>query len=204
MQQDVPADSPIHEPLEMVTSETRRLTNLVGQLRELYRPKIAVEKRPEELLDILEEAHALLIPHMNNAGVEWHPLTGLQRCYVNCVRDQVLEVFLNVSMNAIQSMQSHGGSLFVDMGITDEWVGVIFKDTGPGISKEMMLHLFEPFMTTKASGLGLGLSITYGIVQRHGGQIQVDNQPGKGATFTVLLPLHEHDGDEEESKHGNK
>ena len=204
MQQDVPADSPMHEPLEMVTSETRRLTTLVGQLRELYRPKIAVEKHPEELLDILEEAHALLIPHMNNAGVEWHPLTGLQRCYINCVRDQVLEVFLNLSMNAIQSMQSHGGTLFVDMGITDDWVGVIFKDTGPGIPKEMMLHLFEPFMTTKASGLGLGLSITYGIVQRHGGQIQVDNQPGKGATFTVLLPLHDHDGDEEESKHANK
>ena len=204
MQQDITPDSPIHEPLEMVTSETARLTNLVGQLRELYRPKAGMDKQSQELLDILEEAHSLLTPHLNNARVEWHPMAGLQRCYINCVRDQVLEVFLNISMNAIEAMHAHGGSLFVDMHVSEEWAAVVFKDTGPGIPNEIMEHLFEPFMTTKASGLGLGLSIIYGIVQRHGGQIQVDNQPGQGATFTVLLPLKLYDGGEEEVKDGSK
>ncbi len=197
IQQDVTPESPIHEPLEMVTSETLRLTNLVGQLRELYRPKAGLNKQSQELLDILEEAHALLIPHLNNARVEWLPLTGLQRCYINCVRDQILEVFLNISVNAIEAMQHHGGKLYVDMKVTEEWATVIFKDTGPGIPKEILPHLFEPFMTSKASGLGLGLSITYGIIQRHGGQIQVENQPSQGATFTILLPLHSQSGDEE-------
>jgi signal transduction histidine kinase len=188
----------------MVTSETLRLTNLVGQLRELYRPKVGIHKHPHELLDILEEAHSLLIPHLNNARVEWQPLTGLQRCYINCVRDQVLEVFLNISMNAIEAMHNRGGNLFVDMSVSKDWAAVIFRDTGPGIPEEILPHLFEPFMTTKASGLGLGLSITYGIVQRHGGQIQVENQPGQGASFTVLLPLKSYSGGEEESKHGNE
>ncbi len=63
-----------------------------------------------------------------------------------------------------------------------------FKDTGPGIPEEIAQHIFEPFMTTKASGLGLGLSISYGIVQRHGGQIHLENQSGQGATFTIWLP----------------
>ena len=204
IQQDVTADNPIQEPLEMARSETLRITNLVGHLRELYRPKTGLLRSPHEILDILEEAHSLLIPHLNNARVQWQPLTGLQRCYVNCVRDQILEVFLNISMNAIEAMQSHGGTLFVNMGVSEDSAAIIFKDTGPGIPDEMAPHLFEPFMTTKASGLGLGLSITYGIVQRHGGQIQVDNQPGQGASFTVLLPLITHGGGKEESQHGNK
>jgi PAS domain S-box-containing protein len=192
IQQDVTAESPIQEPLEMATSETLRLSNLVGQLRELYRPKVGISKEPNEILDILEEVHSLLIPHLNSARVQWQPLTGIQRCYINCVRDQILEVFLNISMNAIEAMQSRGGTLFVDMIEAEERTGVIFRDTGPGIPEEIAQHLFEPFMTTKGSGLGLGLSISYGIVQRHGGQIQVENQPGQGATFTIWMPQTSH------------
>jgi signal transduction histidine kinase len=115
------------------------------------------------------------------------------------VRDQILEVFLNISVNAIEAMQHHGGRLFVDMKVSDGWAYISFRDSGPGIPREILPHLFEPFMTSKASGLGLGLSISYGIVQRHGGQIQVDNQPGQGATFTVSLPLKVQGGDEENS-----
>ncbi len=205
IQQDVTADNPIQEPLEMAASETLRITNLVGQLRELYRPKTSSQKEPHEILDILEEAHSLLIPHLNNARVQWRPLNGLQRCYIDCERDQIMEVFLNISMNAIEAMQAHGGTLSVDMEVSGDWAAVIFRDTGPGIPQEMMPHLFEPFMTTKASGLGLGLSITYGILQRHGGQIQVENQHPQGASFTILLPLKKAStGGEEEDEHGNE
>jgi PAS domain S-box-containing protein len=188
IQQEVTPESPIQEPLEMAASETLRLTNLVGHLRELYRPKPGINKQSNEILDIVEEVHSLLVPHLNSARVEWQPLKGLQRCYVECVRDQILEVFLNISMNAIEAMQSKGGTIFVDMIKAEERIAVIFKDTGPGITEEIAQHIFEPFMTTKASGLGLGLSISYGIVQRHGGQIIMENQPGQGATFTIWLP----------------
>ncbi len=188
LQQDVTPESPLQEPLEMATSETLRLTNLVGHLRELYRPKVGINKQSNEILDILEEVHSLLIPHLNSARVQWQPLTGLQRIYMDCVRDQILEVFLNISMNAIEAMQGNGGTLFVDMVRSEDQVGVIIKDTGPGIPEEIAQHIFEPFMTTKASGLGLGLSISYGIVQRHGGQITLENHPGQGATFTIWLP----------------
>jgi signal transduction histidine kinase len=65
---------------------------------------------------------------------------------------------------------------------------VIISDNGPGIKPEILPHVFEPFITTKEYGLGLGLSICYGIIQKHGGQITVDSKPGEGTSFIVWLP----------------
>jgi PAS domain S-box-containing protein len=203
LQQEITPESPLHEPLEMAASETLRLTNLVGHLRQLYRPKTGINKQPNEILDILEEVHSLLIPHLNNARVQWQRLSGLQRCYIDCVRDQILEVFLNICMNAVEAMQMDGGMIFVDMVKSGDRVGVIIKDTGPGIPDEIARHIFEPFMTNKTSGLGLGLSISYGIVQRHGGQILMETQPGQGATFTIWLPQTDSDAIKEEIDHAN-
>jgi PAS domain S-box-containing protein len=204
IQQDVTKESPIKEPLGMATSETMRLTNLVSHLRALYRPRVSLGKEPHEILDIIEEVHSLLIPHLNNAKVIWQSLPGLQRCIINCVRDQIVEVFLNISMNAIEAMQGTGGTLFVDMNVSVDQVAVIFRDTGPGIPDEIAHNLFEPFMTTKGSGLGLGLSISYGIVQRHGGQIKVETKPDQGATFTISLPMYMRGIGQEEIDHGNE
>jgi len=67
---------------------------------------------------------------------------------------------------------------------------VSFRDTGPGLTSEQIAHLFEPFYTTKSTGTGLGLAISYGIIERHGGTIEVSSQPGQGATFVVELPVH--------------
>ena len=71
-----------------------------------------------------------------------------------------------------------------------EQVGVIISDTGPGISAEVLSHIFEPFVTTKGYGLGLGLSISYSIIQKHGGEITVDSRPDQGTSFTVWLPIY--------------
>lgn len=68
-------------------------------------------------------------------------------------------------------------------------MGIIFTDTGPGIAADMLPHIFEPFITTKEYGLGLGLSICYDIIEKHGGQITLDSQLGQGTSFTVWLPV---------------
>ncbi|NIV40213.1 MAG: hypothetical protein GWN58_65665 [Anaerolineae bacterium] len=70
-----------------------------------------------------------------------------------------------------------------------EWVLTYFRDVGPGISSEEIANLFEPFYTTKSDGTGLGLAISYGIVERHGGSIEIASQSGPGATFIVKLPV---------------
>jgi nitrogen fixation negative regulator NifL len=191
IQQDTESDSPDKEPLEMARSETNRLSNIVGQLRQLYRPQTIQTMRSQELLGIIEEVHSLLVPHLSNSSVVWQPLSGMKRCNINCIREQMIEVFLNISMNAIEAMQPSGGVLNIDMVYPEnnDQVGVIFTDTGPGISTEILPHIFEPFITNKEYGLGLGLSICYGIVQKHGGQITVESRPGLGTNFTIWLPI---------------
>jgi two-component system NtrC family sensor kinase len=99
------------------------------------------------------------------------------------------QVFLNLSLNAIESMQPEGGVLRVGTALDrGQWVGVTFSDSGSGVPEADMKVIFDPFYTTKTTGLGLGLSICYDIVHNHGGRIEVSNNPEGGATFTVWLP----------------
>jgi signal transduction histidine kinase len=189
IKQDTASGSPNEEPLEMALSETGRLSNIVGQLRQLYRPQAAQIMASFDLVDIIEEVHSLITPQMKHTHVTWQPLSGLTNCRVDCVKDQIIEVLLNISLNAIEAMGPEGGVLSVNMVFSDAQVGVVISDTGPGIRSDILPRIFEPFITTKQYGLGLGLSISYGIIQKHGGQINVESQPGQGTRFTIWLPL---------------
>jgi len=104
--------------------------------------------------------------------------------------NQLVQVFVNLTVNAVQAMED-GRKLTIDTSSSDDtWVRVAFHDTGHGITKENMEKLFTPFFTTKeeVKGVGLGLAVSYGIIERHGGTIEVDSEIGKGSTFTVVLP----------------
>jgi signal transduction histidine kinase len=102
---------------------------------------------------------------------------------------QIEQVLINLIQNAIQATPS-GGRLTVMLRRASETIAIAVQDTGTGISPENMRRIFDPFFTTKppGEGTGLGLSVSYGIIARHGGQIKVDSEPGKGTTFTILLP----------------
>ncbi|TET49950.1 MAG: hypothetical protein E3J64_08830, partial [Anaerolineales bacterium] len=98
--------------------------------------------------------------------------------------------FLNIAINATEAMPS-GGDLLEETLLSEDGGSVLvrFQDGGEGLSAEQVANLFEPFYTTKQEGTGLGLAISYGIVERHGGDIEGGSQPGEGATFTVRLPI---------------
>jgi len=105
---------------------------------------------------------------------------------------QLQQVFTNLILNAIQVMPDGGRLTVLDKLSEDKRsLEISFADTGEGISKENLSKIFEPFFTTKkvGQGTGLGLSVSYGIVKEHGGDIQVESTVGKGTTFTVILPL---------------
>ena len=103
--------------------------------------------------------------------------------------DQLKQVFLNLVTNAIFAMEK-SGTLGIKTFPKDDFACVRISDTGKGIPPEIMGRIFEPFFTTKSEkGTGLGLSISYKIVQSHGGQFEVESEPGKGSSFTVKLPL---------------
>jgi signal transduction histidine kinase len=101
--------------------------------------------------------------------------------------DQIAQVFLNLIVNAAEAM-SDGGRLCIESRTSHGHVEMIFADTGPGIVPEDLPHIFEPFYTTKVSGTGLGLAVSYSIVESNHGTLSVDSVPGHGATFTVRLP----------------
>lgn len=103
---------------------------------------------------------------------------------------QIRQVLTNLVLNAIQAMAA-GGMLTVRtrMETTKEMAEITVADTGSGIEAENLQQIFNPFFTTKANGTGLGLSVSYGIINDHGGTIEVESETGKGSTFKVSLPV---------------
>lgn len=195
--QDSDSDSSIAEYLEMAFQESQRAGKLVAQVRNLYRPNKTSDMEPVDLLLLLDEVHALLFPHMQDQKIAWEqsPSVWPDGMKVAGIADQLKQVFLNLSLNAIEAMQPAGGTLYLEICPQPEagQVWISFRDTGPGVSPDSLPNLFEPFFTTKGSGLGLGLSICYDIIQQHKGQIIVESQPGLGANFKVWLPLLQDD-----------
>ena len=102
--------------------------------------------------------------------------------------DQIRQVFVNFGLNAIQAMPE-GGRFNIATGKKDDFIEVEFTDTGCGIPEENTKKLYDPFFTTKARGIGLGLAVSRGIIERHNGSIEVKSEVGKGTTFVVKLPV---------------
>ena len=111
---------------------------------------------------------------------------------VNCYAGQLNQVWMNLLVNAAQAIGRDVGEVCIRTRLEGESVKVSISDTGGGIAPEYLGQIFDPFFTTKpvGEGTGLGLSITYGIVERHGGTINVESRVGAGTTFTVTLPIH--------------
>ncbi|HIJ86294.1 MAG TPA: response regulator [Desulfuromonadales bacterium] len=111
---------------------------------------------------------------------------------ISCSSNQLSQVIINLLVNAAHSIDSHG-SITVTTRQVDDTVVLSVRDTGKGMTEEVRKRVFEPFYTTKevGKGTGLGLSISYSIIKKHGGEILVESEPGKGTIFSVTLPIHE-------------
>jgi signal transduction histidine kinase len=129
---------------------------------------------------------------VNNIEVEKHLANNLPEIMMD--HFQIQQVFLNIIVNAEYSMlEAHNrGKLVISTEKVGDIIRITFADDGPGISKENMKKIFNPFFTTKevGKGTGLGLSICHGIVTEHGGQIYAKSEIGQGATFIVDLPVN--------------
>lgn len=187
-------DQEDRELLEAAISESNRMKDLIRSLQDFNRPSSGRKM----MMDVHESLDALLLLHTNDfrskqITVERDYAENLPPIMV--VPDQIKQVFLNLLTNAADACQS-GGIITVSTRQKNDRVLVAIKDTGIGIKPADMEHIFRPFFTTKSEvkGTGLGLSVSYGIVKDHHGEIRVESQPGKGATFTILLPIK--DGNE--------
>jgi len=150
-----------------------------------------------EVADVLRKTLALITKEAEEHGrVEIAAEFADRMPPVRADAEQLLQVFLNLSLNAVQAMP-HGGKLWIATalrratrrGAAAAFLEVRFRDTGVGIPPGDLKNLFIPFFTTKDKGTGLGLPISQRIIENHGGTIEARSQPGEGATFTVLLPI---------------
>jgi signal transduction histidine kinase len=142
-----------------------------------------------DLHQILESTLTILATELKCRAEVVRQYGGLP--LVRCHLSQIQQVFLNLIVNAIQAMPERGTITLRTGGTSQEaWVEV--SDTGCGIPAKHLPRIFDPFFTTKpvGQGTGLGLAISYGIVERHGGRIEVTSQEGGGTTFRVVLPLN--------------
>ena len=110
---------------------------------------------------------------------------------VECILSQLNQVFMNLLVNAAHAIEEQGTITIRTGQDENNWVWIQISDTGKGIEEEHLKNIFDPFFTSKAigEGTGLGLSLSYGIIQKHNGRIEVDTTVGKGSTFTVWIPL---------------
>lgn len=175
--------------LSMAQGEVQRLIEIVQRMLDFYRPSRG-DVAPADLNGVVENVLALAEKRLQHGQVCVHTYLSPDLPRLPIVADQISQVFLNIIINAIEAMPA-GGDLYLETQLAEggEWVLVSFRDTGVGMSSEQVANLFEPFYTTKPDGTGLGLAISYGIVERHGGTIEVSSRPGQGTTFIVKLPV---------------
>ncbi len=173
--------------LHVAEGEIDRIAAIVRRVREFYRPANQ-DWHITDLHTALESVLALTNKQLQHSDIvvvkQWDP--ALPRIEANA--DYLKQVFLNLILNAIDAMPD-GGTLTVSTSVAADMVRITFRDTGVGMSPDTLERLFEPFFTTKPHGSGLGLSISYGIIQSHKGHIAIDSQEGVGTTITILLPL---------------
>ena len=186
------------EFLDIIIEEVNRLNKIVSQFLDYARPYRG-EQRPLEVSEVLKKTLSLLPAAQLEGAVEISTNFAERMPPVRADAEQLLQVFLNLSLNAIQARTpgEAPGQLLISTGLrratrrgaAAAFFEVRFRDSGVGIPPGDLKNLFIPFFTTKDKGTGLGLPISQRIIENHGGTIEVRSQPGEGAIFTVLLPI---------------
>ena len=183
---DFSEDDSRREPLEIIQREIDRLEKIIGSLLDFARPSKpkAVDVAP---IDIVNDCYMLIKNQLNKQQIAFE-IKQAENCPLTTADpDQLKQVFINIMVNAIQAI-GRNGKLTVYIEPVDERVKIAFEDTGCGIPHEKLRDIFNPFMTTKEDGTGLGLPMAQRTVEEHGGTLEVQSVLGEGSTFTVYLP----------------
>ena len=191
LQRSLREDTPERQQIDEIITQTLRCKQIVSRLLEFSRQSLG-----QKTLFHVNEVISRCVELVSHQAL-FHNIDVIQDLDVNLPQvlgnsSEIQQVFTNLLLNAADAMQGRGKITIASSSAPrDGGVVVTFMDTGPGIPPNIRNKIFEPFFTTKApgKGTGLGLSIVYGVIQRHGGTIEVDSTPGGGATFTLRFPL---------------
>ena len=175
--------------IEVVIRETERCKKIIKGLLDFARQSQPEEKR-DDMLAVLKKTVSLVESHKDFKNVEIVKEFKEGLPLIMFDKDQIQQVFMNLIVNAQEAMPD-GGRIIIRAKMSDDnkFIEIEFSDSGTGISEENINKIFDPFFTTKEMGTGLGLSISLGIIENHGGKLEVSSAPGEGATFRIRLPI---------------
>jgi two-component system NtrC family sensor kinase len=178
------------EELDLITRETERCGTIVKNLL-LFSRKQVGDFSLVPVKQIIDKASALMLHHFQISDVRYELDLRADNVTLLCDENQIQQALVALYVNAVEAMPD-GGKLTVTVERADgrSPLRISVSDTGYGIAAEDLPHVFEPFFTTKkeGKGVGLGLSVVFGIVERHGGKIDVQSTPGTGTTFNIVFP----------------
>ncbi len=184
------SDEEVVQYVELAHEELQRATRIVARLRNLGQPMDSEDRQPTNVNDLVERVLKLSRKKCKNNHIEVEKDLAQDLPEVIAIPDRLQQVLLNLVLNAVDVM-SEDGHLQIKTAYDDQDddLCITFRDDGPGIPPDVKPHIFEPFYSTKSEGMGLGLFVSHNIVKQLQGRIEVESQVGKGAKFTVRLPV---------------
>jgi len=193
---DLEENSPARADLKKIVEQADRMDATIKSLR-LFARKSEFKTEELDINKPIQDALMLLSQQLKVDNIRLSTSFGENLPKIQGDSNQLQQVFLNLITNARDAIDSlkhpDGGELLIKTALSEDskYVEITFEDTGCGIHPEDLENIFNPFFTTKSSlgGIGLGLSITYGIIEEHRGKIEVKSQEGKGTTFKIILPV---------------
>jgi PAS domain S-box-containing protein len=185
---EIPSGSKRRKILEMSLSETQRLSEILRNMLSFSKPEEEVH-RPIDVNELLEGIALFVEKQMREANIDIETRFDMEIPKVMGSTNQLRQVLLNLIRNAKEAMPQ-GGILSLETMRQNARIVIHIRDTGIGIPEEVQDKIFEAFFTTKqeVKGVGLGLSVCYGIIKDHGGEIRVESEEGRGSTFSIILP----------------
>jgi len=183
----------LHKNLTLIEKETRRCKTIIENLMKFARQERSVLS-PVQINEVVEDAVAIVNHQLELQFVKVKKDLAPGLPFVRANANQLQQVLMNLMINAQHAMEGNPGTVTVTTGLNAmNQIEVRVSDSGPGIPDQIRAKIFEPFFTTKPTGqgTGLGLSVSYGIIKEHGGNIRPESKPGQGAIFVITLPIAE-------------
>ncbi len=202
--EEIPEWNPVYASIKEVKAASLRAVGIVRQLLSFSR-KTTQEFKPIDAITIIKDTVKFLRSTIPST-IEIHTNIAARQLTVLADPIQIIQLLMNIATNASEAMEETGGILEITVEnetlkegsaksylelAKGDYIKITLSDTGPGIEPEIIDQIFDPYFTTKeiGKGSGMGLAVVHGIVKGHNGAITVDSQSGKGATFTILLPV---------------
>jgi PAS domain S-box-containing protein len=186
---EIPPESKRRRILDLSLSEIQRLSEMLRNMLSFSKPE-EEKRRPIKIDELIEGILLVMEKQMRESNIQVETSFDPEIPEIMASTNQMRQVMLNILKNAKEAMPK-GGVLTVRTGKEDNKILVQIQDTGIGIPEDIRDKIFEAFFTTKqkVKGVGLGLSVCYGIIKDHGGEIKVESEEGKGTTFVITLPI---------------